>query len=59
VQAGVSLAIVAEALGHRDIRMVSQHYGRLAPSHVAAAIRANLPSLGIAVDETLASPTTD
>ncbi len=47
VQAGVSLSVVAEALGHRDTRMVSLHYGHLAPSHVADAIRANLPDLGL------------
>lgn len=51
VQAGVSLAIVAEALGHSDTRMVSAHYGHLSPGHVAAAIRAHLPSLGIAIDD--------
>jgi site-specific recombinase XerD len=50
VQAGVSLAIVAEALGHADTRMVSKHYGHLAPSHVADAIRAHLPALGIELD---------
>lgn len=50
VQAGVSLAIVAEALGHADTRMVSKHYGHLAPSHVADAIRAHLPALGIEID---------
>lgn len=47
VQNSVSLAIVAAALGHTDTRMVSKHYGHLAPSHVADAIRANLPSLGV------------
>ena len=47
VQAGVSLSVVAEALGNRDTRMVSLHYGHLAPSHVADAIRANLPDLGL------------
>jgi integrase len=50
VQAGVSLAIVAEALGHSDTRMVSKHYGHLAPSHIADAIRAHLPALGIEID---------
>ena len=50
VQMGVSLAIVAEALGHRDTRMVSEHYGHLAPDHVADAIRANLPRLGVTVE---------
>jgi integrase len=47
VQRGVPLAIVAEALGHSDTRMVSKHYGHLSPSHVADAIRAHLPNLGI------------
>jgi integrase len=47
VKRGVSLPIVAEALGHSDTRMVSKHYGHLAPSHVADSIRANLPSFGI------------
>ena len=55
VQAGVSLAIVAEALGHSDTRMVSQHYGHLAPSHVADAIRAHLPALGIEIDDKVRS----
>src|SRR5216684_2072135 len=53
VQAGVSLAIVAEALGHADTRMVSKHYGHLAPSHVADAIRAHLPALGIEINRTV------
>lgn len=47
VKNSVSLAIVAEALGHADTRMVSKHYGHLAPSHVADSIRANLPSFGV------------
>jgi integrase len=51
VQAGVSLAIVAEALGHADTRMVSKHYGHLAPSHVADAIRAHLPALGVELND--------
>jgi len=53
VQVGVSLAIVAEALGHADARMVSKHYGHLVPSHVADAIRAHLPALGIELDSTV------
>ncbi|HTV97829.1 MAG TPA: site-specific integrase [Steroidobacteraceae bacterium] len=53
VQAGVSLAIVAEALGHADTRMVSKHYGHLAPSHIADAIRSHLPSLGIEIEGTV------
>lgn len=47
VQAGVPLIFVAEALGHSDARMVTRHYGHLAPSHVANAIRAALPKFGV------------
>jgi integrase len=50
VQHGTSLAIVAEALGHSDTRMVDRHYAHLAPSHVADAIRANLPTIGAHVE---------
>jgi len=50
VQAGVSLAVVAEALGHADTRMVSKHYGHLSSSHIADAIRANLRALGVTID---------
>jgi integrase len=46
VQAGVPLIFVAETLGHSDARMVTKHYGHLAPSHVADAIRAALPKFG-------------
>ena len=49
VKAGVHLLIVAHSLGHADTRMVEKHYGHLAPSHVAQAIRANLPSFGVEV----------
>lgn len=45
-EAGTPLAFVAEVLGHSDTRMVSKHYGHLAPSVVHAAVRANLPALG-------------
>ena len=44
IQQGVPLLFVAEALGHRDGRMVSRHYGHLAPNQVADMIRAHLPS---------------
>jgi integrase len=47
VKAGVHLSIVALSLGHADTRMVEKHYGHLAPSHVAHAIRTNLPSFEV------------
>lgn len=50
-QQGVPLLFIAVALGHRDSRMVEKHYGHLTPSHIADAIRANLPSFGPADDE--------
>jgi len=36
---------VAGSLGHTDTRMVEKHYGHLAPSHAAAAIRGNCQHL--------------
>jgi integrase len=50
VEAGTPLAFVADALGHRDTRMVSKHYAHLAPNVVHDTIRANLPSFGIKTD---------
>jgi integrase len=43
---GVPLLIVAKNLGHTDTRMVEQHYGHLAPSYIAEAIRAGAPRFG-------------
>ncbi len=49
IMAGAPLPAIAAALGHSDTRMVSKHYGHLAPSWVADAIRAT--SLGIGAGE--------
>lgn len=46
VMAGVPLLVVAKNLGHSDTRMVEKHYGHLAPSYVADAIRAGAPRFG-------------
>jgi integrase len=46
VQEGVPLIFVADALGHRDARMVEKHYGHFSKSAVADMIRAKLPSFG-------------
>ena len=46
VMSGVPLMVVARNLGHVDTRMVEQHYGHLAPSYVAEAIRAGAPRFG-------------
>jgi len=46
VMAGMPLAVVATNLGHTDTRMVEKHYGHLAPSYVAEAIRKHAPRFG-------------
>jgi hypothetical protein len=46
---------VAKNLGHRDTRMVELHYGHLAPSYIADAIRAGAPRFGIEVDTAVTS----
>lgn len=43
VMNGVPLLLVAKNLGHEDTRMVEKHYGHLAPSYVADAIRSGAP----------------
>ena len=48
VMNGVPLLVVAKNLGHSDTRMVEKHYGHLAPSYVADAIRAGAPRFGAA-----------
>jgi integrase len=45
VRAGAGLIIVAEALGHSDVRMVTKHYAHLAPSFVAETVRRTAPNL--------------
>jgi integrase len=47
VNAGCPLAFVAEQLGHSDTRMVEKHYGHLAPTAKADAIRAAMPKQGL------------
>jgi integrase len=46
VMNGVPLLVVAKNLGHADTRMVEKHYGHLAPSYVADAIRSGAPRFG-------------
>jgi integrase len=49
--AGVPLLVIAKNLGHTDTRMVEKHYGHLAPSYVADAIRAGAPKFGFKPDK--------
>jgi integrase len=45
---GVPLLVVARNLGHADGRMTEKHYGHLAASYIADAIRAGAPRFGMA-----------
>jgi integrase len=55
VMNGVPLIVVAKNLGHSDTRMVEKHYGHLAPSYVADAIRAGAPRFGVVEDKKVAA----
>ena len=44
---GAPLLVVVKNLGHSDTRMVEKHYGHLALSYIADAIRAAAPSFGV------------
>ena len=46
VMGGMPLLVVARNLGHADTRMVEKHYGHLAPSFIADAIRKHAPRFG-------------
>jgi hypothetical protein len=54
---GVPLMVVARNLGHSDTRMVEKHYGHLAPSYIADAIRAGGPRFGFKPDAKVAALT--
>jgi integrase len=54
VMNGVPLMVVAKNLGHADTRMVEKHYGHLAPSYIADAIRTGAPRFGFEADPKLA-----
>jgi integrase len=55
VMAGVPLMVVARNMGHADTRMVERHYGHLAPSYIADAIRAGAPRFGFKPDHKIAT----
>jgi integrase len=54
VMAGMPLMVVARNLGHADTRMVERHYGHLAPSYVADAVRQHAPRFGFRPDAKVA-----
>jgi integrase len=53
VMNGVPMLVVAKNLGHSDTRMVEKHYGHLAPSFVADAIRKGAPRFGVGIDSNI------
>ena len=55
VMKGVPLAMVAAQLGHSSIKQVEKHYGHLAPSYIADAIRAGAPKFGFKPDRRIAA----
>lgn len=55
VMNGAPLLVVARNLGHADTKMVERHYGHLAPSYVADAIRAAAPRFGFKPDKKIAA----
>ena len=42
---GVSLQVIAAAMGHADTRMTEKHYAHLQPSYVADQVRKHLPKI--------------
>ena len=46
VMAGMPLMVVAQSLGHADVRMVTRFYGHLSPDFVADAVRKSAPRFG-------------
>ena len=53
VMNGMHLMVVARNLGHVDTRMVEKHYGHLAPSYIADAVRASAPRFGFRPDRSV------
>ena len=51
---GAPLIVVATNLGHSDTRMVELHYGHLAPSYLASAIRDAAPRFGFKQERKIA-----
>ncbi|NNG59771.1 tyrosine-type recombinase/integrase [Sphingomonas paucimobilis] len=46
-RAGVPMAVIAEAMGHKDERITRKHYAHLAPSYVSETVRNAISGMGI------------
>jgi hypothetical protein len=51
---GISTTVVAKQLGHRDEKMVWEHYGHLADGHIADAVCENFGELCVTVANNVA-----
>jgi len=54
VMTGMRLVVIARKLRHADTRIVEKHYGHLAPSYVADAVRQHAPRFGFQHDTKVA-----
>jgi hypothetical protein len=41
------MAVIAEQLGHKDVKLTGKHYAHLSPGYVADTIRAAFGYLGL------------
>lgn len=53
--AGVPMAVISEAMGHKDERITRRHYAHLSPSYVADTVRRHSAGLAIVQKEKVAS----
>jgi integrase len=51
VMNNMPLMVIARNLGHANTRMVESHYGHMAPSFIADAIRASAPRFAVKTDK--------
>lgn len=51
---GAPMAVIAEQLGHADLKLTARHYAHLSPGYVADTIRETFGSLGIVPESNVA-----
>lgn len=51
IMAGAEPMVIAQSLGHADLRMVTAHYGHLSPSYMRDVIRKSVPTFVEAEDD--------
>ena len=53
--AGVPMAVIADAMGHKDERITRRHYAHLSPSYVAETVRRHSAGLAIVQQDNVAN----